>query len=73
MYFRNPIFLDADTWAQLKTLAGSELRTPRNFLRLLVRRAWEARQSTPAEIVPKQPVPGVSPTIPAIFHIRQGK
>lgn len=73
MTFRNFVMLDAKTWAHLKLLAGSELRSPHDFLRQLVWREWEQQRSAPAGTDPNQPVGGVSPTIPTIYHIRQGK
>ena len=73
MSVRGPIFLDAETWAHLKALAGADLRSPHNYLQLLVWREWAARSVTGAEIVSKQPPPGVVPSIPTSFHIHQGK
>jgi hypothetical protein len=73
MSFRKPIWLDAETWLRLKTLAGADQRAPRNYLHWLVRREWEARRSQPEMIVSSQPRPDGSPSIPSIYHIRQGK
>ena len=60
MSVRGPIFLDAETWAHLKALAGADLRSPHNYLQVLVWREWSTRSVMGAEIVSKQPCPGVA-------------
>lgn len=69
MPIRNSVFFDDETWAHLKVMAGSDMRSTSNFLQVLVKQEWEARNSNPGEPVPLE----VTPTIPSDLHVKQIK
>lgn len=73
MFFPIPVFLDGQSWHHLKSLAGDDLTSGRNYLQLLIQREWEARQALSDGKRPKLVTPGVAPSIPGIYHIRQDK
>ncbi|MFH2040135.1 MAG: hypothetical protein ABIJ65_11945 [Chloroflexota bacterium] len=73
MSIQIPIWMEAETWAHLKALARADLRSPKDFLHLLVWREWATRRSMIDEPVTNQPRPAVTPSIPPTYHIHQGK
>ena len=71
MPIRKSIFIDDETWAHLKAMSGSDMRSTSNFLQVLVKQEWEARLKDAGNSAPVSGEAISLPKIPPDFHVKQ--